>query len=71
MVNGCTVWIEKMISYEPLFRTMAQKGITSYRLMKLGDNVSTHTVNQLCRILTCNVWDIMEYAEETEVETQK
>ena len=25
-----------MISYEPLFRTMKEKGVTSYRLGKLG-----------------------------------
>lgn len=52
-----------MISYEPLFRTMKEKGVTLYRLgklgfplsnfyaMKHGDNVSTHTINQLCRLL--------------------
>ena len=66
-----------MISYEPLFRTMAEKGITSYRLMKLGfprstyyamkhgENVSTHTIDQLCKILKCSISDIMEYIEET------
>jgi DNA-binding Xre family transcriptional regulator len=65
-----------MISYAPLFRTMKEKGITSYRLMKLGfprstyyamkrgDNISSHTVNQLCKILKCGVSDIMEYIEE-------
>lgn len=65
-----------MISYAPLFRTMKEKGITSYRLMKLGfprstyyamkrgENISSHTVNQLCRILKCGVADIMEYIEE-------
>lgn len=65
-----------MISYEPLFRTMANRGITSYRLMKLGfprstyyamkhgDNISTHTVNQLCKILNCGVYDIMEYIDD-------
>lgn len=65
-----------MISYKPLFRTMEERGITSYRLMKLGfprstyyamrrgDNISSHTVNQLCKILKCNVSDIMEYIEE-------
>ena len=70
-----------MISYEPLFRTMATKGITSYRLMKLGfprstyyamkrgDNISSHTVNQLCKILQCNVSDIMEYIDEDENST--
>lgn len=67
-----------MISYEPLFRTMAAKGITSYRLMKLGfprstyyamkrgDNISSHTVNQLCKLLKCQVGDIMEYIEDEE-----
>lgn len=65
-----------MISYEPLFRTMEERGITSYRLMRLGfprstyyamkrgDNISTHTVNQLCKILKCKVSDIMEYIDE-------
>ena len=65
-----------MISYEPLFRTMAKRGITSYRLMKLGfprstyyamkhgDNISTHTINQLCKILNCGVYDIMEYIDD-------
>ena len=67
-----------MISYEPLFRTMAAKGITSYRLMKLGfprstyyamkrgDNISSHTVNQLCKLLKCQVGDIMEYIADGE-----
>ena len=65
-----------MISYEPLFRTMKEKGVTSYRLgklgfplptfyaMKHGDNVSTHTINQLCRLLQCRVEDVMEYIDE-------
>ena len=65
-----------MISYEPLFRTMKEKGITSYRLMKMGfsrltyyamkhgENISSHTVNQLCKILKCNVSDIMEYIDK-------
>lgn len=65
-----------MISYKPLFQTMKEKGVSSYRLMKLGfsrstyyaikhgENISTHTVNQLCKILHCNVCDIMEYVED-------
>ena len=65
-----------VISYEPLFMTMKKKGITSYRLFKLGfpqsnyyamkrgENISTHTVNELCRILDCNVSDIMIYIDE-------
>ena len=72
-----------MISYKPLFRTMADKGITSYRLMKLGfprstyyamkrgENVSTHTVDPLCRILQCRVCDVMEYGEDSEVQSKE
>ena len=65
-----------MISYEPLFRTMKEKGISSYRLgkmgfpmsnyyaMKRGENISSHTPNHLCRLLQCRVEDVMEYVED-------
>ena len=65
-----------MISYEPLFRTMAEKGLTSYRLqqmgfnratyyaMKSGKSVSTNTIAQLCKLLECRVEDIMEYIDD-------
>ncbi len=66
-----------MISYEPLFRTMREKGITSYRLekmgfnrstyysIKVGNSISTNTVEQLCRLLHCRVEDIIEFIEDT------
>lgn len=65
-----------MISYEPLFKTMKDRGISSYRLgklgfppsnyyaMKRGENISTHTLNQLCKVLKCRVEDILEYVED-------
>ena len=65
-----------MISYEPLFETMKAKGITSYRLgklgfplsnyyaMKRGENISTHTLNQLCKLLQCEVEDVIKYIDE-------
>lgn len=65
-----------MISYGPLFQTMKEKGITSYRLGKMGfplsnyyaikrgENISTHTLDQLCALLQCRVEDILEYREE-------
>ena len=65
-----------MISYEPLFQTMQKKGITSYRLfkmgfpqsnyyaMKRGENISTHTVDELCKLLKCNVADIMTFIDD-------
>lgn len=65
-----------MISYEPLFKTMEQKNISSYELakrgfprstyyaIKHGKSITTNTVNQLCSILHCSVSDIMEYIED-------
>jgi len=65
-----------MISYEPLFKTMKMKNISSYQLakrgfsrstyyaMKQGKSVTTNTINQLCTLLECKVDDVMEYLEE-------
>ena len=65
-----------MISYEPLFKTMKQKGITSYQLQKMGFNratyyaiksgksISTNTVAHLCKLLHCRVEEVIEYIEE-------
>ena len=65
-----------MISYEPLFRTMKEKGITSYKLGKMGFPMSTYhsirhgnsmninTLNTLCRLLDCSVSDVLEYIKD-------
>ena len=62
-----------MISYEPFFRTLKEKGVTSYRLGKMGfpmttyhairkgKHISTQTVDALCTLLDCRVEDIMEF----------
>jgi len=54
---------------------MKEKGISSYKLckmgfppsnyyaMKRGENISTHTLNNLCRLLQCRVEDVLEYVE--------
>ena len=67
-----------MISYEPFFRTLKQKGITSYRLgkmgfplttyhsMKRGNHISTQTIDALCELLDCNVGDILEHKKNIE-----
>lgn len=69
-----------MISYEPLKRTMKERGVTSYKLEKCGfsratyysirhgNSISTNTINQLCKILKCGVSDIIEYIDEDEEE---
>lgn len=65
-----------MISYEPLFQTMKSRGISSYRLEKMGFNratyysikqgnsVSTNTIEQLCRLLQCRVEDVIAYIDD-------
>lgn len=65
-----------MISYEPLFKTMKEKNVSSYRLAKMGfsrstyyaikhgESITANTVNQLCSLLDCSVGDIMEYVED-------
>ena len=63
-----------MITYEQLWITMKNKGITQYSLIKdhhvsvgqlsrlrANSYVSTHTIDVLCEILDCNVEDIMTY----------
>ena len=66
-----------MISYEPLFRTMKEKQVSSYELeergfprstyyaIKHGKGITTNSVNQLCAILRCSVSDVLEYIEDT------
>lgn len=68
-----------MISYEPLFKTMKEKKISSYRLeqmgfsratyysIKKGNSISTNTINQLCKLLKCEISDIAEYIDDEKV----
>ena len=68
-----------MISYEPLWRTMKQRGATTYTLqvkggissstirrMKAGDSVSTHTLDMLCKLLDCTLDDSVAYLPDEE-----
>ena len=63
-----------MISYDNLWIIMKEKGITQYALirkynvspgqitrLKRNESVSTHTIDVFCRILNCEVGDIMRY----------
>ena len=65
-----------MISYEPFYKTLKEKNMTTYKLIKdynisrslldrLKHNkpLSTVTIDDLCRILHCRVENIMEYIE--------
>ena len=66
-----------MIVYDRLWKTMKEKGISQYKLIKeyqisqgqldrlrKNANVNSHTLNELCRILHCGLEDIAEYVEE-------
>ena len=63
-----------MISYDNLWKTMKEKGISQYALikqyhispaqitrLKRNESVSTNTIDTFCRILNCQVEDIMQY----------
>lgn len=58
---------------------MKEKGVSQYMLikkygvspaqitrLKRNESVSTHTIEMFCRILDCNVGDIMEYVRDSE-----
>lgn len=64
----------KMISYDPLWETMARVGATTYTLqvkgqissstirrLKAGQSVSTNTIDALCKLLDCGLNDILAY----------
>lgn len=66
-----------MISYEPFYRTLKEKQISTYKLintynisrslldrLKHNKPISTVTLNDLCRFLDCNVEDILVYIKE-------
>lgn len=66
-----------MISYEPFYRTLKQKGISTYKLinehgisrslldrLKHNRPISTVTLDDLCNILHCKVEDILIFTEE-------
>ena len=68
-----------MISYDRLWETMRAKGVSQYALikqhgvspaqitrLKRNESVSTHTIEMFCRILDCQVSDIMEYIPDRE-----
>lgn len=66
-----------MISYEPLYRTMQEKGVTTYRLirdfgvsrslldrLKHDKPVTTQTLDDLCRFLDCRIEDVLVYKKD-------
>jgi len=66
-----------MISYEPFYKTIKEKNISTYKLinqhgisrslidrLKHNKPISTVTLNDLCAILDCKVEDILQYIKD-------
>ena len=66
-----------MISYEPFYKTLKAKNISTYRLiheygisrslldrLKHNRPISTVTLNDLCNILHCRVEDVLVFTED-------
>ena len=68
-----------LISYEPFWETLKKKNITTYTLinkyhissatidrMKKGNGISTMKIDDFCKILKCEVSDIIKFTEDNE-----
>lgn len=66
-----------MISYTPFWRTLEEKGESTYTLInkhgissatidriRKGGGITTQKINDFCKILNCRVEDIIEYTED-------
>ncbi len=73
-----------MIKYDKLWITMKEKGITQYALinvynvspaqitrLKRNQSVSTNTIENFCRILSCDITDVMELVDDEVNEESK
>ncbi|WP_291811725.1 helix-turn-helix domain-containing protein [Blautia sp.] len=68
-----------MISYEPFWKTIYERKITTYQLiykqgilpdtiqrLRSGKAITTQTINTLCSVINCKVADILEYIPDEE-----
>ena len=66
-----------MYTYDPLWKTMRRRGITTYSLvnhynisshtmsnLRHNRNVTMNTIDLLCKILKCKVEDIVEFTDD-------
>ena len=66
-----------MITYEPFYKTLKSKGISTYKLinnfnisrslldsLKHNKPIRTQTIDDLCNYLDCKVEDILVYKKE-------
>lgn len=68
-----------MIVFDKLWKLMKEKNISQYKLinqydvspsqltrLKRNESVSTNTIEKFCKILNCDICDIMEIKEDIE-----
>jgi DNA-binding Xre family transcriptional regulator len=68
-----------LINYEPFWSTLQSKNVSKYQLIyhwgissntlrRMGHNepISTTTLNELCLILSCDVFDIIQFTASEE-----
>ena len=66
-----------MISYEPLWETMKNRGVTTYTLiykmgfsaytitnLKRNKSITMNTMEKLCKVLQCTPNDIVAFTED-------
>lgn len=66
-----------MVSYEPLWKTMKEKGITTYTLiekhnvqsktvynLKHNKHITTATLERLCKILNCTPDNVVQFTDD-------
>ena len=66
-----------MITFDKLWITMEEKGVSTYKLreecgidsktvrrLKANDNIETKTLKKLCAFLDCKIEDIMEFIKD-------
>ncbi len=66
-----------MIVFDRLWKTMKERNVSQYKLiheyhfssgqldrLRKNGNISTYTLNELCKILHCTLDEIAEYIED-------
>lgn len=67
----------EMISYEPLWRTMKERGVTTYTLiykngfsaytitnLKRNKSITMNTLEKLCTVLKCTPNEVVTFTED-------
>jgi DNA-binding Xre family transcriptional regulator len=66
-----------MVSYNPLWRTMKERGVTTYTLiykhgfsaytitnLRRNKSITVNTIEKLCTVLNCTPNDILEFVKD-------